>query len=215
MMNQMDRDDLLNILDVLVNELGLCNFFTDDRRTKTHDLYDWAAEHNLAKRFNMCVATGATKGVLVFDDRDWVIKFRLTDADRDYCRKEYENYVRAEDAGLSYYFAETVYLCEYHGVEFYAQENVECDESVESQIVDSLQRSYDEDGTPYDVEDLWNEAEDMDACARVHYLYDDDDLVKFINDNHINDLHSGNFGTKGDHYVIIDFSGFGRAVWGE
>ena len=39
------------------------------------------------------------------------------------------------------------------------------------------------------------------------------ELSDFVVDRHINDLHCGNFGMAGDHYVMVDFSGFGSQIF--
>ena len=55
----------------------------------------------------------------------------------------------------------------------------------------------------------------MTAYDRVMLLYNDEKLSSFIRNRLINDLHCGNFGYAGDHYVMIDYSGFGSQIFKE
>ncbi len=206
-----ERDVAINVVEMLLNH-GLVDNYTAER--PPYSLWDWLDDSGLFKQ-GIGYADGATKAVIFHDDLDsYVIKFRLPreDADQDYCAREYANYVAAEEEGLEYYFAATEYLCEREGIVFYLQEQVICDEEVDSQIVDKLQCQYEESGTPYDIDNLWDEVDALTARDRVSLLYGNEKLADFIWDRRINDLHGGNFGLAGDHYVMLDYSGFGLAA---
>ena len=208
-----ERDIAINIVESLIRN-GLSALYT--AKFRPYGLWDWLDDNKFFEK-GITYADGATKAVIFHSDLDsYVIKFRLPqeDPEKDYCSREYENYVLAEEAGFSYYFAKTEYLCEREGIVFYLQEQVICDEEVDGEICSKLQRQYDEDGTPYDVDSLWSEVDEMDAYERTMLLYGNKELSQFIFDRRINDLHCGNFGMAGDHYVMIDYSGFGSQVWG-
>lgn len=203
----------LNVVDSLINH-GLAKLYTAEFRP--YSLWDWLDDNKFFEN-GISYADGATKAVIFHEDLDsYVIKFRLPreSKERDYCSREYENYVLAEKAGLDYYFAETAYLCEREGISFYLQEQVICDEDVDSELCSKLQCQYDESNTPYDAENLWNEVDEMSAYERTMLLYGNETLSNFITEHHINDLHCGNFGMAGDHYVMVDYSGFGLSAWG-
>ena len=208
-----ERDIALDIVDFIINK-GFAESFYAEK--KPYSMWDWFDKHELFNEGGFQYNDGATKGVIFHEKLDgWVIKFRLPPEDpkKDYCAREYENYVAAKDAGLEYYFAATEYLCEREGICFYLQEQVICDEEVDSDIYDKLQCQYEESGTPYDNDSLWNEVEELSSYDRVMLLYGDAALADFISEHHINDMHCGNFGLAGDHYVMVDFSGFGSQVW--
>jgi len=207
-----ERDIAIGIVEKCIS-LGLAYLYQRDE--KPFSLWDWMDKNHLFEN-GFSYADGASKAVLFHEDLDsYVIKFRLPreHADQDYCARELDNYMAAEDAGLGYYFASTEYLCERDGIVFYLQEQVICDEEVDCELHSKLQCQYEESNTPYDAENLWEEVEEMDAEERVRLLYGDDKLARFICERHINDLHCGNFGVAGDHYVMIDYSGFGSGVW--
>ena len=180
---------------------------------ENHYLYDWFRKASLGNGISF--ADGATKAVFISFDFDWVIKVNLPGEEFDWCGREYENYRLAEERGLGYYFAASEFLGEFEGIKFYAQEYVDCDEGVDSEIYDSLKARYKSSDNDVDDDCLWGEVEELDAEARVELLYNDDALVRFIWERRINDLHCGNFGIKGDHYVMIDYSGFGAGVFRE
>ena len=199
-----ERSSLLKIVNTLLNA-GLAAAL-DDEKSK-YGLYHWYRDAGL-KDFGISYADGATKAVFIDSELDWVIKVSLRDTTRNYCAREYENYCLAEEAGLDYYFAACDFLAEIDGIAFYAQEYVECDDGVDSTIYESLRASYEDEGSEYNDEDLWCEAQEIDGYDRIMVLYGNRKLAKFIDEHHINDLHCGNFGIAGDHYVMIDYSGY-------
>jgi len=100
------------------------------------------------------------------------------------------------------------------GIAFYAQEMVDCDECVDHSMSEKLARYYESIGQECEDEySLLDEVENMSNVERIDLLYGNAELCQFISDRHINDLHCGNFGLAGDHYVIIDYSGYGNFAW--
>ena len=157
------------------------------------------------------VFAGATKSCILHSDLlNWVIKVGHTEhVAKNYAKVEYENYCLAEEAGLGYYFPETVFLGEFGGECYYVQQYADCDETeVTSEWYDRLRNQYDEDGEEYDCDSLWNEIYDMEDDQKIMLMFGDQGLCQFLSDNRIGDLHEGNFGYIGGKCVIIDFSGF-------
>ena len=210
-MSMEERNVALNLVNTLL-KMGLSEYFHSDKAS--NDLYDWFRENNLAN-MGFEYFSGATKCVLTHEEFDWVIKFRYPGEKKDYCAKEYENYIAAEKAGFAYYFAACDYLCQHDDINFYVQERVECTEDVDSVIYENLLLEYKEEGSEYDEDNIWYEVEDMESHDRMVALYGNHDLADFVENHRINDLHNGNFGVIGDHYVMIDYSGFGYRVWEE
>lgn len=216
-MEAYERKELMNILTKLVS-LGFVDYIREQRRVigwpHDHYLNDWVYHNHIEEKLNINYACGESKGVIIPDCVSWVIKFTIPNENRDMCAREYENYVLAEELGLSYYFAKMEFLTAIGGVNFYAQELVDCDECVDHSISEKLACYYESIGQKCDNEwDLLDEVENMSNIERIDLLYGNRELCQFITDRHINDLHNGNFGLAGDHYVIIDYSGFGNFTW--
>lgn len=159
---------------------------------------------------------------------DWVIKvgFRVNienipdfDSDEDqydFCKKEYTNYCKAKQSGVADYFAEVEELCCIEGKTFYLQRRAICSEDkVSSKLYDYASGSF--ELADYETEEDYDEEvreyiyDGMDDYEKaIAVLGNDEQLIDFLLENKINDLHEGNFGyiNDKDHYVIIDFSGY-------
>ena len=172
-------------------------------------LRDWY-ENNHLSRVGYSMSSGCTKACIWHDDLvDWVIKVGFVDGKLDYAALEYENYCLAVEAGLAHYFPETVFIGEFDGRAFYAQRMCECDEDqISSEWFECLRDRYEEWGEEYDSDSIWNEVDDLEDDERIDLFFGDEELIDFLRERRINDLHGGNFGYRGGCKVIIDFSGF-------
>lgn len=193
----------------------------------------WIDENiDYLQSYKLTVCTGATKACIVDElNPFWVIKigfnrshntyFKDRDLVIDFCEREVENYRKAEEKNLQQYFAATYLFSIIDGMYVTIQEAVEVDYGVFSDMFfDSVRSYYSKDDfnseEEYNVA-VWESAEDLDNDERIYAIFgnkdesnkDIDKLVDFIEDNDINDLHSGNWGiAKDGAYVIMDFSGF-------
>ena len=212
-----ERKELMEILAKLVSR-GLIDYIREQRAKEddwTRDSYlsNWMCQNHIEEELNVNYACGESKGVIIPDCASWVIKFTIPTERRDMCYREYENYVLAEELGLSYYFAKMEFLTAIGGIAFYVQEMVDCDECVDHSMSEKLACYYESIGQECEDEySLLDEVENMSNVERIDLLYGNAELCQFISNRHINDLHCGNFGLAGDHYVIIDYSGFGLSV---
>lgn len=168
---------------------------------------------------------GASKLVIVDEESDWVIKLSFdcsVDVDEgmesDYCKRELYNYEKACEEGVEKFFAEICMVGEVDGIEVYLQEKLKVDDGVEKDV-DQIFRDYvyNLDESYYDdIEDedersaiLTDDVYDMDEGERIEAIFGfDERLITFIENNDINDLHSGNFGYRGADLVIMDYSGW-------
>lgn len=173
--------------------------------------------------------TGATKCCVFHEDfYEYVVKFTWNNSHKgfDWCEREYENYIAAVEEGLDWAFPYTDYLGSINGVNFYIQEKA-CPN--EDEITDICYSKVSEN---YESHCAWREeryrsreysfsrselisdaVEDLEDDERVEMIVGyDEKLMDFLYNRRINDLHNGNFGYNGDHYVIIDFSGYGEDV---
>lgn len=183
------------------------------------EIEDWKFSHeNLLEDLGVNLYYGATKACLVPYDGDWVIKvsfIRSTDPEYvrlnsldDYCEKEAEYYEKACEADLENYFAATYYVDEINGVKVFIQEKAM---NNEDEVMDSFY-SYTEssfDKRDFETEDdfydaIWDEVDCLEDEDRIHAMvgFEKDvcKLIRFIRENHINDLHS----ITGALHVIIE-----------
>jgi hypothetical protein len=170
---------------------------------------------NFSEEYGITADRGVTKGVIIFDDLDWVVKFPLGASFFiwhpviDYCAKEYDVYTKALEVGLESLFAPIYYLECYFGVDAYAMEKVKVDsERINSEYIDSWASI----STATKAQRRLNFFEEHEMAITLFDYHDESLIDKFIDfcDNEgIGDLHYYNMGyNKDDNLVLIDYSGF-------
>lgn len=199
-------------------EDGLGTFF---ETRDNEDLFRWLYQGSVD---DVLIESGATKVVLSYTDLPYVIKFCFS-GKTDYCKAEYENYVAAKEIPeITDCFAWCDYLFDYRGFSIYVMEKIDCSEYlIEDRAYSaSLESACQHEGICEDSEDY---KRFCDEFSSSYYEWDADeqmiDLLEkewgseiahtfndFCWENGINDRHSGNWGYRGDHLVIIDYSGF-------
>lgn len=186
--------------------------------------------------YHVKIKSGLTKIVIIFPDRDYVIKIPFnkyldweddsstayvmsgatgdnTDGVWDYCAQEVYIYNLAKLYHLEKAFPETIYLGKWNNYPIYLQEkcspinDIDLDPSTEEEIND----------LSYEVSNLM-QINDFPYIYLnwicMYYLtygkLDTVQLLKFIKFYGIDDLHTGNIGFSSldDRPVLIDFSGF-------
>ena len=206
MLSNYERSIAITLVEALV-EYGLTEHLEQYGEYSTRDWYD----DNDLKAADFHMRSGATKVCIEHEDLEgWVIKVGFTKGVKlDYAALEYNNYCLAEQAGLAYYFPETIYLGEFGGRAFYVQEMADCDEDVISSVwYERLRDEFEEDGEEYDSDRIYDEIECMDDDQKAFLTFRNSELCAFLWENQITDLHEGNFGSIGDKMVIVDFSGY-------
>ena len=206
MLTCIEREIAISLVEALV-EYGINDHLAQYGK---RCIEDWFDNMELG-RWGFGASAGATKTCIWHRDLgNWVIKVGHTEkVAKNYAKVEYENYLAAVEAGLGYYFPETVFLGEFGGECYYVQQYAECSEdAVSSEWYERLRDQYDEDGEEYDCDSLWNEIYDMEDDQKAMLMFGDMALCEFLSDNRIGDLHEGNFGYIGGKCVIIDFSGY-------
>lgn len=175
-----------------------------------HSIKDWFCDNNL-RDADFWASGGLTKACIGHSDLcGWVIKVGyIENVKKDYAAYEYEVYCAAEEAGLTRYFPETIYLGEFYGRPFYVQQEAQCDEDqVTSDWYERLRNQYDEDGEEYDPDRLRDELDCMEAEDKAQLCFNDEALCNFLCEHRVGDLHEGNFGYIRGCLVIVDFSGY-------
>lgn len=166
--------------------------------------------------------TGATKGVLIFPNLDFVIKIPFTyTGDRDefcgaddsgegwnYCEVEEIKYQRAENFGINGCFAKTILVGRVNGYPIYAQEKAKIFTQEGSPSPKKSEEEYEK------IEDI---CEGIGECFNRIWLNDAFDyfgekifysFLDFLESFNISDLHDGNIGYIGMRPVLIDYSSF-------
>lgn len=158
---------------------------------------------------NVYLNNGATKGVMIFDNLDYVLKFPFMKEEIErwdknshifvtqvkdtinYCEIESEVYDDAVREGIEDMFAETFLLGYFHDFPVYAQKRVECDED---SLTDSFsnhcyeewcsENGYDSDDETArdeynDVSYDYEDASEVYVCMRDYYSAEE--FVRFCN----------------------------------
>lgn len=192
------------------------------------DNFSWCTIENVRKNFyrdfhdrgyledNFEIYSGAVKYCICSElFNGYVVKFCYEDF--DYCEREYTNYLAAIEHNLDVYFPFTDYLGNINGIKFFVQEYAICnEEEITSIWYEKIRESYESDGEDEDEisDEIWAIIDDMEDDEGISLLFNCDELLSFLSEYRINDLHQGNFGYINDKLVIIDFSGFGARAKG-
>jgi hypothetical protein len=182
------------------NELGYWEWYCDYRK--------------YFMSIGLYVFSGASKVVFFKDDWNWVIKlgfmretntsFVARGTDFNYCEIEADIYRNAVSNHLDEYFAATYACGEVDGVQVFLQEKV-------TTIEDELTEKVDEYSSSHNI---WDTDEDFTSKDYIAAILGEDfddymDLVEFVDEHDINDLHALNWGKTADgRIVMIDFSGY-------
>ncbi len=214
------ENELREILDALHN----CYFDELDQYSFDDDVL-YPFKDNYTKLFKS--ATGATKGVLIFENFGFVIKipFIFCDGDEmcgasdgihnwDYCSQEVCRYEMAEEEGFGDIFLETDLLDTINNHPIYIQPYADILGGMDSDNYNSNHRS----GTDVDAT-LAKEIDNSENYTMLDSSWEADFLVRYgiemfkkfkiyIKDNWINDLRDDNIGYIGKNPVLIDYAGF-------
>lgn len=172
---------------------------------------------------HIIIRGGVTKQVLVFHNRDFVIKCdkHKPRFGKSYCQLEAENYSKAVDSGIEKILLPTIPFCTAKdGTVFYKQPIYKGDAQLNKGEVNIKIQNIEEDSKrEYRINKVVNLFWDSCAVGRnqewiaraiQYYGY------KFMRRvaewtymNEINDLHSGNVGYIGNYRpIILDYSGY-------
>lgn len=228
--NEMDRaQEVIKVL--FENDFYDALSYTLD--TSVHSEYyrlglgKWLIKHeDLCEKMGLFMSSGETK-VCIQDEHNprWVLKisfnrhsnpdFVSRKIDWDFCEKEVEYYRKACDNNLQDCFAATYQLGVINNIFISIQEAVTIDEDYFGEKFEDYVKDW------YNKEDYENEeyyydvvseaAEDLDNDDRIYAVLgaESDNLVEFIQEHNINDLHEGNWGiTDEGQCVLMDFSGY-------
>lgn len=216
-------DEIREIVDAL-RTYGLDEIILKprDKRVQTESFNDVARECLKNTDLEFEYDSGATKGVIIPIDADYVIKLPLYTARGetpvDFCAREAAVYEEAKKFGLDHMLA-AVQVFKFDDVPYYVyvQEKVDVntDENEDVLFTYSSKQINQED---YDDEDernsaAWDYMNEMPVEECIYAIFGEynkyaNQLVNLFLDMNINDIHNGNFGYNGGHPVLIDYSGY-------
>jgi hypothetical protein len=211
---QEERTEILRRLDNLRSDTRL--EFAQFLEHPSSENFDAFMDNlNFFEEDGIAADRGVSKGVIIFDDLDWVVKFPLEVPSYggytviDYCAKEYDVYTKALEIGLESLFAPIYFLERYFGVDVYAMEKVEVDpDRIYSEHFDSWASI----STATEEQHRLNFFEKHEMAITLFDYHDEsliDAFIDFCNNEGVGDLHNGNMGyNKDDDLVLIDYSGF-------
>ena len=200
--------DMITEFDKNILKKWALNYFPQQQRENSYmsveDIwYMW--ENDAADIDNVRFTNGVSRGVFIFDDSDYVVKFSLTE---DYTSfiNEQELYLEAKMYGVEKFFAPITYLCTIGGFEFYAQKKVKSGtrmdtdgENLSEASISLLNGCNDTSFCQNDLfDDFYDCYEEKELCK----------LIDFINDYNINDIHYKNVGFLNNLPIIIDYAGY-------
>lgn len=188
----------------------------------------------LADQFGDAVEVhfGATRVVIMTDDKPYVLKIQYCDKDYDYGKNELLVYTKAVEQGLDKYFAwtEKLFSIDFENgrtVDVYIQEKCEMDEDDMTNRVSNYAYSkwLDEENLEdcSDSRDKYEIEEDTDYITNQEFMmeYAEEewgtaawDVSEFLDSMYVNDCHSGNWGWRDHELVICDYAGYMRDVRG-
>lgn len=159
---------------------------------------------------------GASKKVIIFDKLGFVLKW---DNQGDSCR-EVTLYEEAVQKSLADFFPYTAVICEHLGYDWIIQEIAKPFFTYYRKDIREMQKTIKTHQQGLDI--LYNMFCDIPNCTRTDCLSADwlkiaagffgltltGKLARFVQENRINDLHSGNVGFIGKRPVLIDFCGY-------
>lgn len=177
--------------------------------TSTNFLEFKSLEAEELEKKGIYCANGLTKGVLIFDELDWVVKIPFDvnppHSNINYCERERFIYEQAKKRGVAEIFAESYFLMDFCGRPIYIMKKVDAnEEKVSTDLYDKgISEGYEEDFQSMDSEEQ--------VEGLFYYYYGEDFLQEyfaFCEEYEINDVHTSNIGyDENDKPVVIDYSG--------
>ena len=166
------------------------------------------------KSLHAMICYGCSRLVIVPVYGNYVFKIQFDAEDAiDYCHNEELIYSMACERGVERFFAWTSFIGEYGEAQVYAMEKVEVDDNQNAS--DSydyhMQNCVEDDEDEYCGE--YDDHDGMIEYAQAHNGSAMDEAVRLIDEIGINDLHCGNWGYRGDTFVLVDYGGYRETLY--
>lgn len=135
------------------------------------------------------ISSGMFRQTIIPKNHQFVIKTGMVRSGNSQCKREIEFYHEAEKENLARYFSAPIGSVKIGTVNFYIFEYIG---NINGRHPAKL---HDDDYMYYEFEN-WVEEDDVN------------DLIDFLDDMNINDLHESNYGFMNGHVVLTDYSGY-------
>ena len=210
--------EICNRLETLYKESMAFELFVEDQTRNAWRQFcynSWDIE--LDEKFDFCLCNGASRGVIVYNDFDWVVKFCFREEverkSYDFNEAEVQIYTDAVTKGLQDFFAEIWCGGDFHGLTFYIMEKAntdpsEVDADFYSGVFEAYPCFYEYESTDEgemnddDVAGIANFFGNYGAHERVV------ELLNFCSYQYVCDIHEKNVGFIGERPVFIDYAGY-------
>ncbi len=211
----------LNLLEEMVKEEEIADILTARDKETFIELLD-GKRGELYKTYQVQFFSGLYKMALIFEKEDeysqrYIVKIDFSKYDHCSCAFEEKRCeeINATHPSMSQYFAQ-IWFGGYVGeieIPFYIMERakVNCDEveTISYDYCSSKGLELDDENELFDV-DGYSLLIDNDVLYCFESIYGEDvrkEIISFLMDSGINDIHDNNVGFIGDRLVIIDYSG--------
>ena len=146
------------------------------------------------------------KGVKNYDDYE--DEYYYEDFDTDYCALESSNYSKSFSSGINDMFAATYFLANINNIPVYVSEKITCDVILKpSNALKTATTLINK--SDFLVNDSRLNPTTVSVFIKDYGLKKVLKLLKFLEENNINDLHGGNVGFNSNNSIcFIDYSGF-------
>lgn len=190
-------------------------FLEEQSESSALDWLDFYYEHestllNLSPFDQVKLDNGASKLIFIFNNHDYVIKVPFNSYVFNYCAREVDNYKKACQEQLEYFFAPIFYLGISHNLPIYAMKKaVTGEKEIEQRFSAVSDKVLSLNNKQYEPSIYYNWCSlKMKALFEYEYsLSDYGRLGGFLQRNNINDIHYNNIGFIENKPVIIDYSG--------
>lgn len=163
------------------------------------------------------IDSGCTKGVIIHDELDYVIKIPfLLDQEVNHCEHEINVYEAAREQGIDYFFSPCKKIGEYRGVPIYIMKKANVDGGEFKKIGINMYKKTHKVSKQISDKELYRKFFFGYNNRRLikylfRYYYSDYssivNLINFLDEQYINDIHAYNVGVIENKVVLIDYSG--------
>jgi len=212
----MRKDDwqIKTIIEMLDDIYDTCSAFKDFVDSNGDSMYWYNWEDQIRYSYNdFYLGSGASRGVIIFYDYDYVVKFDFREEqDQGYSQREVNLYQTAKEHNMQEFFAPAYHVGTFHYLDLYVMAKADINEDlICSCVYDSHHYEDNIDKIPEEVS-LYMSLDDIKAITNVFAEFYSIEVVNkllaFCEKFNIFDIHDANMGLIGGNPVLIDYAGY-------